>query len=312
MGKQTDWSKLQTLYKGFREGVEIIREGQNSAALYILVSGRLNVFKKGVKVLQIQKRGDYIGEISILLNIPSSASVKAETATTLIEIESSKVLTFLRHSPDIAISLANKMAERLAQLNSNFAELIDRSYRPDLIQSLKNKYDKQPPAPISDDPLDLGKLKSLYVEVPENTEIIEQGKYPNNLYILVKGTVEILKNQKMIAVENKSGYYIGDVSILRNTSANASVKTRTKCTFIRIPITKVDYFLNHSPDIAISISKKLAERIITLNDLFLDIQSFEVEELQKAKKGNSGIDFDGVLNLDKEIYDLLGIDPNNL
>ncbi len=282
MNSQTDWGKLQTLQKTLKRGTELITQGTKPKALYVLISGRCSVYRDGISVSQIKKRGEYIGEIAVLLKISASATVKAETDIVVIEIESSKVIPFFHHTPEIAIALARKMAERLVELNANFSQLVDKSYRPDLIKSLQAKH--KAPEPQKENELNLDKLKSFFVEFAEGMDILTQGQHPSALYILVKGTLEIIKNGKVIAVEDKPGYYLGDVAILRNTFSNATVVTRTVSTLIEIKIDKVEHFLNHSPEIAISIAVKLAERTIAINELFLDLQSDAIAEIRKKQE----------------------------
>jgi len=296
MNTQTDWGKLQNLQKTFKRGSVVIKEGTSPNALYVLMSGRLNVIRDGIKISQIKKRGEYIGEIAVLLNIPASATVKAETECVLIEIESSKIIPFLHHAPEIAIALARKMAERLVELNANFSQLIDKSYRPDFIKSLQNRQKLE----ITIKPeyeINLEKLRSLFVKYAAGMDVLTQGQYPRALYILVSGTLDIIKNGKVIAVEDKPGYYLGDVAVLRNTFSNATVTTRTESTLIEIGIEKVEAFLNHKPDIAISVAVKLAERTLAINELFLDLQTDAIkeykkkeEQLEKKNAVNSSID----------------------
>lgn len=283
MNNRTDWGKLQNLQKTFKRGSELITQGVKPKALYVLMSGRLIVYRDGVAVSQVKRRGEYIGEIAVLLKTNASATVKAESEVVVIEIESSKTIPFLNHTPDIAIALARKMADRLVELNSNFSQLIDKDYRPDFIKSLQNKYKEQPANTLSND-LNLEKLRPFFVEFAEGMDILTQGQYPSALYILVSGKLEIVKNGKVIAVEDKPGYYLGDVAILRETFSNATVVTRTPSTLIEIKIDKVDYFLKHSPEIAISIAVKLAERTIAINELFLDLQVDAVKGFQKKEE----------------------------
>ncbi len=282
MNNQTDWGKLQNLQKTFKRGTELITQGVKPKALYVLISGRLIVYRDGVAVSQVKKRGEYLGEIAVLLKMTASATVKAETEIVVIEIESTKVIPFFNHTPDIAIALARRMAERLVELNSNFSQLIDKAYRPDFIKSLQNKYGQT--VSSNTEELNLEKLKPFFVEFAEGMDILTQGQYPSALYILVSGTLEIVKNGKVIAVEDKPGYYLGDVAILRNTFSNATVVTRTVSTLIEIKIEKVENFLNHSPEIAISIAVKLAERTLAINELFLDLQVDAVRDLLKKEE----------------------------
>lgn len=283
MNTKTDWGKLQNLQKTFKRGATVISEGTSPNALYVLMSGRLNVLKEGILISQIKKRGEYIGEIAVLLNIAASATVKAETECALIEIETSKIIPFLHHAPEIAIALARKMAERLVELNANFSQLVDKAYRPDFVKRLQDR-PKQNPSIKPEYEINLDKLKSLFVEYAEGMDVLTQGQYPRALYILVSGRLDIVKNGKVIAVEDKPGYYLGDVAVLRNTFSNATVTTRTKCTLIEIGIEKVEAFLNHKPDVAISIAVKLAERTLAINELFLDLQMDAVREYKKKEE----------------------------
>lgn len=282
MNSQTDWGKLQNLQKTFKTGTELITQGTKPKALYVLISGRLSVYRDGICVSRVKKRGEYLGEIAVLLKIPASATVKAETDIIVIEIESTKVESFFHHTPESAIALARKMAERLVELNSNFSQVVDKSYRPDLIKSLQDKHR----APVSQESgaLNLEKLKSFFVEFAEGMDILTQGQHPSALYILVNGSIEIVKNGKVIAVEDKPGYYLGDVAILRNTFSNATVVTRTVSTLIEIKIEKVEHFLNHSPEIALSMAVKLAERTLAINELFLDLQADAITEIRKKQE----------------------------
>jgi CRP-like cAMP-binding protein len=263
-------------------------------------------------VSHIKKRGEYIGEIAVLLNIGASATVKAETEIDVIEIESANITSFFKHKPEIAIGLARKMAERLAGLNAKFAQLIDKSYKPDFITQLQKKQKQEDPKVISSETINLEKLKSYFVNFPAGKQIIYQGFYPDALYILVSGVLEIIKNDKIIAVEDKPGYYLGDVAILRNTFSNASVITRTPTTLIHIGLDKVESFLNHSPDIALSIAVKLAERTIAINDLFLNLQVDAMSEYLKDKENKLRAEKKNKAEeshkMSKEICDLLEIE----
>lgn len=286
----------------FRENTTLMKQGDMPKAFYILVKGSLLVYRNNTLVSVIKTGGEYIGEISILLNTPHSATVKTETTSTLISIEISKVESFLTHAPEIAISLARRLAERLVSLNKELTLLASNVNKSEVYSEKKSAtYVPKQQGSI----FNLEKLKSLIVEYPENFAIIEQDNHPRALYILVYGEIEILKDEKVIAIESNPGYYLGDVSVLRHAPANATVKTKKSSRFIEIPAEKVDVFLNHSPEIAISISKGLAQRILLINDSILDMKALEVNTYQK--KAPSPETQEAVK---KRLVDLLGFDPD--
>jgi CRP-like cAMP-binding protein len=272
MIRKVNWSQFSNLFRTVRANTRIIEQGASPKFMYILVEGAFYTYRNDVLISSIDREGEYFGEISILLNIPHSGTVESLYDSTIIEISKDNAIPFLKQSPQIAISLAVSLAERLAEQNIQLSKTI--------VDQIENFHAKEVPK-LEDESeynIDLSKLSQFYKEYRPYVEVIAQGRKPKALYILVQGEVEIIKNSKVIAVESTPGYYLGDVSLLRNTIANASVKTSSKCTLIEIPAEKVDGFLHHSPEIAISISRKLAERILTVNDIYLNL----LEE--KAKK----------------------------
>ncbi len=307
MNDQTDWGRLQALQRTCRAGLDLIVQGQASTSLFVLLSGRLSVFRHNVKVSEIKKRGDYIGEIGILLKTPASATTRTETDVVVIEIESANVVRLFSHSPGMAIALARKMADRLAELNSTFSYLLDKSYRPELVKRFQ-EHQKTKPAHPTSVVLNLDLLKPYMMECKAGTQILTQNLFPTALYILVSGTLDIVKNGKTIAVENEEGYYLGDVAILRNKPSNATVIAKTDAKLIEIKLDKVEGFLHHSPEIALSIAEKLAERTLAINELFLDLQVDAITEMNKKdaapeEKANQSLDsFD---KIEKEIMAIL-------
>ena len=61
----------------YNPGDIVIHEGGDSTGVWILVSGSLQVLKNGEEVNQVNRPGALIGEMSILLGIPDSATVVA-------------------------------------------------------------------------------------------------------------------------------------------------------------------------------------------------------------------------------------------
>jgi CRP-like cAMP-binding protein len=261
-----NWDEYHSSQKKYRGGIVLIEQGSPPSSLFILVKGALYTYRNKVLISSVEKVGEYFGEVSILMGIPHSATVETVNECTIIEIPKEEVIPFLTRSPSIAISLARSLAERLVEQNAQLARKITEP-----LKTLEEKKNSKPRTGIKDY-LDLEKLKHLYKEFRPHVEIIVQGRKPIALYILVEGKVEIIKNNKVIAVESTPGYYLGDVSVLRETAANASVKTIEKTTLIEIPSSRIMDFLKHSPEVAINIARKLAERLLTINDEYLAIQ----------------------------------------
>ncbi|HMV78447.1 MAG TPA: cyclic nucleotide-binding domain-containing protein [Leptospiraceae bacterium] len=264
MSRETEWSKLKSMHKGFPAKEVLLAQGDPANQMYILMEGKANVIRNGKLIGSVQKRGEYLGEISFLMNTEYTASVVTETPCTMIRIERNEAESFLRHSPEVAISMAAKLAGRLAELNRKISNLGNTFLNDALLNAVLEEKQDRNRRTASD--LNLSSLSSLEAEIPAGLEIIVQNQPLSHLYILLEGEVEIIKNSQLLAIESEPGYYMGDVSVLRKTLPNATVRARTDCRMIQIPAEKLDSFLHHSPEVAISIARKICERILTINN----------------------------------------------
>lgn len=102
-------------------GDTVIREGETGDGLWILVSGALQVSKDGVSVNSIQRPGAAIGEISLLLDSPYSATVVAREPSVLRYAADGRAL--MRGDAAITRLIAVGLAERLAFATAYLADL---------------------------------------------------------------------------------------------------------------------------------------------------------------------------------------------
>jgi CRP/FNR family cyclic AMP-dependent transcriptional regulator len=105
----------------YAPGDIIVAEGGTEGGLWVLESGALNVRKGGVLVNSITTPGALIGEISLLLSIPFSATVEASTPTVMRYAVDGQA--FLSAEPAILRLLAVGLAERLNFVTSYLADL---------------------------------------------------------------------------------------------------------------------------------------------------------------------------------------------
>ena len=102
-------------------GEALIEAGDSGGELYVLESGRLKVSRDGVEIATIGEPGALIGEMSVLLGDDHSASVRAETATTVRVIEDA--LPFLERTPLMALHVATLACERLEKTSALVVQL---------------------------------------------------------------------------------------------------------------------------------------------------------------------------------------------
>ena len=105
----------------YEPGATIITEGGESSGVWILAAGSLRVIKSGKDVNIVTEPGALIGEMSILLGIPDSATVQAAERCVLRYAEDGE--TFLMSDPKIIHQVAVGLAERLNFVTTYLADL---------------------------------------------------------------------------------------------------------------------------------------------------------------------------------------------
>lgn len=98
--------------KYFAAGETILRLGENSNALYILIDGEFTVSKNNVQIDVQSEPGTLYGELSVLLDIPHSATVTATRPTRAYYVENAKEF-LVSASPSFCFILARLLARRL-------------------------------------------------------------------------------------------------------------------------------------------------------------------------------------------------------
>src|SRR3954466_11965384 len=96
--------------RSFEAGAILLDEGPATDRIYVLVSGEIEIAKGDVSIARVAEEGAIFGEISALLGVGHSATVRAATAVTAYEIEDAA--RFLDNSPELMRSVANLLARR--------------------------------------------------------------------------------------------------------------------------------------------------------------------------------------------------------
>jgi CRP-like cAMP-binding protein len=107
------------------QGTLIIREGETTGHLFVLIEGKLEVVKGDTVVASITEPGAIMGEMSVLLHLPHTATVRAAVNSDVYEF--SDAAGFLRTQPAVALLIARLLAQRLYVATTYLAD-IKRQY----------------------------------------------------------------------------------------------------------------------------------------------------------------------------------------
>jgi CRP-like cAMP-binding protein len=99
----------------FRDGENVVTQGDPSARLYVIIEGTADVFVHGAKVDTVGP-GDYFGEIAVIDEQPRAATVTATSPITALSLANFNVKRLIRTVPDIGIKMLRKACERIRSL----------------------------------------------------------------------------------------------------------------------------------------------------------------------------------------------------
>jgi CRP-like cAMP-binding protein len=94
------------------EGKVLITEGDRGREFFVIISGEVEVRRKGRKVATLQA-GSFFGEMALLSNQPRTATVTAVTPLRLLVIEDRAFVDLLDALPELWLKVARSLAERL-------------------------------------------------------------------------------------------------------------------------------------------------------------------------------------------------------
>jgi CRP/FNR family transcriptional regulator, cyclic AMP receptor protein len=103
-------------------GSLVLREGTKTGRLFVLVEGRLEVMRGDNVVAILDEPGALTGEMSLLLERPHTATVRAAVDSVIYEIDNAS--SFLNEHPAVAQLIARVLAQRLNVATTYLADLM--------------------------------------------------------------------------------------------------------------------------------------------------------------------------------------------
>ena len=94
----------------------VFNEGDDGDAAYIILDGTAIVsIAQGSKSLELDriKRGGFVGDISLLCDVPRTATITAKDALTTLQIKKDTFFNLIAEFPEIAIEMMRVLASRL-------------------------------------------------------------------------------------------------------------------------------------------------------------------------------------------------------
>jgi CRP/FNR family transcriptional regulator, cyclic AMP receptor protein len=126
-----DFQKFpQESNREFNDGDIIFTEGDDSREMYVVVDGEVVVSKKSAKgeiTLAVLKKGDFVGEMSLLESLPRSATARSRGKTKLLGIYPGGFLLKIRRDPTFAFEMLQTLSRRIRVTNDTLMKELNRA-----------------------------------------------------------------------------------------------------------------------------------------------------------------------------------------
>ena len=129
--KSTAKKSMATYSEDFPAGEFIFQEGDLGTEMFILQSGSVEVVKElygEEQQLAVLEKGDFFGEMSLLEDLPRTASARALEDCKLIKIDGATFDHMLRTKPEIAVRIMRKLSRRLRQADQMLKETMGSAH----------------------------------------------------------------------------------------------------------------------------------------------------------------------------------------
>ena len=107
--------------RSFKKGGEIVKEGEQAVAFYVIVKGKVEIVK-GTEVLNTLGPGESFGEMALLDGFPRSVSVRAVEDTECLVMTRWDFTAELHANPSIVLAMLPVMSKRIRELEERLQE----------------------------------------------------------------------------------------------------------------------------------------------------------------------------------------------
>jgi CRP-like cAMP-binding protein len=234
----------------------ICKEGEKGDSIFVVSQGKVGIYKYNIKekkevLLNVLEEGDFFGEFSYFSRQRRSASAKALTDVSLLEITRDDFEEIQKIYPRIAEVLLTLYKKRVV----------------DTILALSPPFNALSPR-------DRKRLVERFAAqvVDPDTVVILEGALPSFLYLIKSGRAEVFvekEGKEIIVGHLAAGDIFGEISLLLGRNHTASVRTVTRTELLMASKEDVERILGSYAQIGEMLKQYSRERLEEVKDKVL-------------------------------------------
>lgn len=244
-----------------KRGEVLMKEGEPGTSMFVVVQGSVNVQRParlgGLETVATLRPGAFFGEMALMSNAPRLATVVAAEDGVLLELSRAAV-------------------DHIGLKHASFNRVVERFYKTRLLHNVLRA------SPIFR-PLDQETQQQLVEafvlhSVAAGTDIIREGLMSPGLHILLRGRCEVTARLPAGDIDRfpdmKEGDVFGEISLLMDTQATATVTTVTPCQLIMLPTAAFKRLVRPHPEVARALATLGEKRLARMGlDIALDVSA---------------------------------------
>jgi CRP-like cAMP-binding protein len=193
-------------------GDVVVRQGDRGGSLFVIVEGRVRVMVDEREIAFIGE-GGFFGELGVITDYPRSATIVAAEPTQLLELSRKLLSEVVADSPEVLRTLLRFFRDRLLNRLLNSSALFS-SFTVEDAHTLAGRF--------------------MFLELEPRMRVVQEGQRAPGLFLLLCGQVKVLRGAEELALLGP-GDVFGEMSLLTNQPAMASIDTMTKCWALELP-----------------------------------------------------------------------------
>jgi cAMP-dependent protein kinase regulator len=229
-------------------GEVIVAEGDRGDSMFVLVQGRVDVWRRGAdgdgrQPVASLTDGAFFGEMALVADVARLATVTAATDALLLELTRPMLAELIAGYPAVRAVIERFYKQRLLE-NVFRANAILRALPPDRSEAVVEAF-----AP-------------RYVEA--GAVLCTQGEAACGLFLVLRGRCEVLRRDERGETafpELTEGELFGEISVLTGRGATATVRAATPCVLLQMPVADVHRVVLSDPGTRAAITRLGSERL---------------------------------------------------
>lgn len=130
-------------------------------------------------------------------------------------------------------------------------------------------------------------LERVVVQLKAGEEVFAQGSEDHLFYVLVEGSVEVVKNGNVIAEICEKGSMLGELSAILKVKRRATIRAVTEVKLYRVDSFNMMSFAKNYPTFLLRICRSLADRLASVNLILKNRkQTSKLEEISDENRSD--------------------------